>query len=149
MSGLTFYDWENLTLVRRIEIQPRAVYWSDNGKLVCLATEDSYYILSYDSDEVQRARDNEETAEDGVESAFSVLGEVHESVRTGLWVGDCFIYTNAVNRINYYVGGELVTVAHLDRPLYLLGMYAFKRIFIDYLLCNIQLDLTITFNNEQ
>lgn len=46
---------------------------------------------------------------------------MNESVRTGLWVGDCFIYTNAVNRINYFVGGELVTIAHLDRPLYVLG----------------------------
>jgi Coatomer WD associated region. len=49
------------------------------------------------------------------------LGETHESVRTGLWVGDCFIYTNSVNRINYYVGGEIVTVSHLDRTMYLLG----------------------------
>ena len=32
-----------------------------------------------------------------------------------IWVGDCFIYTNSVNRLNYYVGGEIVTVAHLDR----------------------------------
>jgi len=36
-------------------------------------------------------------------------------------VGDCFIYTNSVNRINYYVGGEIVTVSHLDRTMYLLG----------------------------
>ncbi|XP_045471490.1 coatomer subunit beta' [Harmonia axyridis] len=121
VSGLTFYDWDTLELIRRIEIQPRAIYWSDNGKLVCLATEDSYYILSYDVDQVQKARDNNQVAEDGVEAAFDVLGEVNESVRTGLWVGDCFIYTNAVNRINYFVGGELVTIAHLDRPLYVLG----------------------------
>ena len=47
--------------------------------------------------------------------AFDVLGEVSESVKTGLWVGDCFIYTNTVNRLNYYVGGEFVTVTHLDR----------------------------------
>jgi len=46
---------------------------------------------------------------------------VQESVKTGLWVGDCFIYTNSVNRLNYYVGGEIVTVAHLDRVMYLLG----------------------------
>ena len=26
-----------------------------------------------------------------------------------------------MNRLNYYVGGEIVTVAHLERPLYLLG----------------------------
>ncbi|GJQ82787.1 hypothetical protein Trydic_g13490 [Trypoxylus dichotomus] len=121
VSGLTFYDWDTLDLVRRIEIQPRAVYWSDNGKLVCLATEDSYYILGFDQDQVHRAREADEVAEDGVEDAFNVLGEVNEIVRTGLWVGDCFIYTNAVNRINYYVGGELVTIAHLDRPLYVLG----------------------------
>jgi len=53
--------------------------------------------------------------EDGIEEAFDVLGEVNESVKTGLWVGDCFIYTNSVNRLNYYVGGEIVTVSHLDR----------------------------------
>lgn len=121
VSGLTFFDWETLELVRRIEIQPRAIYWSDNGKLVCLATEESYYILSYDVEQVQKARENNQVAEDGIEAAFDVLGEINESVRTGLWVGDCFIYTNAVNRINYFVGGELVTIAHLDRPLYVLG----------------------------
>lgn len=121
VSGLTFFDWESLDLVRRIEIQPRAVYWSDSGKLVCLATEDSYYILSYDANQTQKSKDAGEVTEDGCESAFEVLGEVAEVVRTGLWVGDCFIYTNAVNRVNYYVGGELVTIAHLDRPLYLLG----------------------------
>ena len=56
--------------------------------------------------------------EDGIEEAFEVLGEVSESVKTGLWVGDCFIYTNSVNRLNYYVGGEIVTVSHLDRSLF-------------------------------
>lgn len=59
--------------------------------------------------------------DDGIEQAFDVLGEVNETVKTGLWVGDCFIYTNSVNRINYYVGGEIVTVSHLDRTMYLLG----------------------------
>lgn len=29
VAGLSFYDWESLELVRRIEIHPRAVYWSD------------------------------------------------------------------------------------------------------------------------
>ncbi|KAF5288983.1 hypothetical protein FQA39_LY03862 [Lamprigera yunnana] len=121
VSGLSFYDWDTTALIRRIDIQPRAVYWADSGRLVCIATEDSFYILSYDSEEVTKAKEAGESAEDGVEAAFNVLGEINEAVRTGLWVGDCFIYTNSVNRINYYVGGELVTIAHLDRPLYLLG----------------------------
>ncbi len=46
---------------------------------------------------------------------FQVVGEIEEIVKTGCWVGDCFIYTNSVNRLNYYVGGEIVTIAHLDR----------------------------------
>jgi len=59
--------------------------------------------------------------EDGVEDAFTVLNEINESVKTGIWVGDCFIYTNSLNRLNYYVGGEICTISHLDRQMYLLG----------------------------
>lgn len=50
-----------------------------------------------------------------------VQGEIQEIVKTGLWVGDCFIYTSSVNRLNYYVGGEIVTIAHLDRYKYKLN----------------------------
>ena len=103
-------------MVRRIEIQPKAIYWSENGELCCIATEESYFVLKYNSEIVANVGDNKEKiTEDGIEDAFDVLGEVAESVKTGLWVGDCFIYTNSVNRLNYYVGGEIVTVSHLDR----------------------------------
>ncbi|PIO34969.1 hypothetical protein AB205_0144280 [Aquarana catesbeiana] len=77
------------------------IFWSDSGELVCIATEESFFILKYLSEKV--------------------LGEIQEIVKTGLWVGDCFIYTSTVNRLNYYVGGEIVTIAHLDRTMYLLG----------------------------
>jgi len=121
-SGLAFYDWDSLELIRRIEIQPKTVLWSENGELVAIATEESYFILSYDQTAFASAESKgEEVTEDGVESAFDVLGEVQESVRTGTWVGDCFIYTNALNRLNYYVGGEIVTISHLDRTMYILG----------------------------
>lgn len=121
-SGLTFYDWENLDLIRRIEVQPRYVYWNEAGSLVCLATDDSFFILRVDTGMIQQVIESKgPIEEDGIESAFDVLGEVNESVKTGLWVGDCFIYTNSVNRIQYYVGGEIVTVSHLDRTMYLLG----------------------------
>ena len=122
VSGLAFYDWENQQLIRRIEIQPKAVYWSETGELCCIVTEESYFILKYQPDVVAAGAENpDKVSEDGIEDAFDVIGEVDESVKTGLWVGDCFIYTNSVNRLNYYVGGEIVTVAHLDRTMYLLG----------------------------
>lgn len=43
------------------------------------------------------------------------------SVRTGAWVGDCFIYTNSTNRLNYLVGDQTYTISHFDSPHYLLG----------------------------
>ncbi|KAF6028093.1 COPB2 [Bugula neritina] len=122
VSGLAFYDWETTELVRRIEIVPKLVLWSETGEHVCIATEESFYILKYSADAVEAAKaDPELLTADGIEDAFEVVGEVEETVKTGCWVGDCFIYTNSVNRLNYYVGGELVTIAHLDRVMYVLG----------------------------
>ncbi|KAJ8687564.1 hypothetical protein QAD02_023358 [Eretmocerus hayati] len=116
-SGLSFYDWDSLKLVRRIDIQPTHVYWAENASLVAIATAEQYFILRYHVEAVQTAGENAEDVED----AFEMVAEMSEVVKTGLWVGDCFIYTNSVNRVNYFVGGEIVTISHLDRPMYLLG----------------------------
>lgn len=120
VSGLAFYDWDSTELIRRIEITPKNIFWSENGELVCISTEESFFILKYNAEAVQE-KNPESVTEDGIEDAFEVVGEIEETVKTGIWVGDCFIYTNSVNRLNYYVGGEIVTVAHLDRLMYLLG----------------------------
>jgi coatomer subunit beta' len=122
VSGLSFYDWETTDLVRRIEISPKMIFWSDSGELVCIGCEESFYILQYNASAMESARENADLmTEDGVEDAFTVLNEIQESVKTGIWVGDCFIYTNSLNRLNYYVGGEICTISHLDRQMYLLG----------------------------
>lgn len=42
-------------------------------------------------------------------------------MRTGEWIGDCFIYTNSTNRLNYLVGDQTYTVSHFDKPMYTLG----------------------------
>lgn len=59
--------------------------------------------------------------DDGVEAAFDVVTDINETVRTGQWVGDCFIYTNSTNRLNYLVGDQTYTVSSFDEPMYLLG----------------------------
>ncbi|VDK41713.1 unnamed protein product [Anisakis simplex] len=119
-SSLCFYDWESGSLVRRIEIAAKHVYWSDNGEMVAITGEDSFYILKYNRNAVEQANREDITA-DGIEDAFEVCAEQQENVKTAIWVGDCFIFTTNLKRLNYYVGGEIVTIAHLDRPLYLLG----------------------------
>lgn len=122
VSGLTFYDWETTELIRRIEITPKQIYWSESGDLVCIATEESFYILKYNKDCLDKCKENKDLlTEDGIEDAFNVLNEIDECVKTACWVGDCFIYTNSINRLQYYVGGEICTISHLDRQMYLLG----------------------------
>ena len=71
-SGLSFYDWDSLKLVRRIDIQPTHVYWAENASLVALATTDQYFILKYHADTVANTPENTEDIED----AFEVLNSV-------------------------------------------------------------------------
>ena len=70
--------------------------------------------------------------EDGsIESAFELEAEVNEVVRSGQWVGDCFLYVNKAGRLNYSVGGQTMTLAHLDKKMYMLGYVAREnRVFL-------------------
>lgn len=71
--GLGLYDWETLELIRRIEIQPKHVFWSESGELVCLATDERYFILKYNPNAVEKARqDKQLVTEDGIEDSFDV-----------------------------------------------------------------------------
>jgi coatomer subunit beta' len=111
-------------LIRRIELTslPKGVYWNESGQLVSVVSEESTFLLKHNLEAAKNPSPDDIT-DDGIESAFSLVdnGELNDVVKTATWVGDCFLYTNAANRLQYYVGGELVTVAHLDHPMYLLG----------------------------
>ncbi|KAF6156074.1 hypothetical protein GIB67_038066 [Kingdonia uniflora] len=115
----------NGRLIRRIDVNVKHLYWADSGDLVAIASDTSFYILKYNRDIVSSFLDSGIPAdEQGVEDAFELLHETNERVRTELWVGDCFIYNNSSWRLNYCVGGEVTTMFHLDRPMYLLGYLA-------------------------
>ncbi|KAF0531175.1 Coatomer, beta subunit [Gigaspora margarita] len=119
---LNLYDWETALVVRRIDVIPKSVYWSDIGDLVTIACEDVFYVLRFNRlAYVQFLESGGEVGDEGVEQAFEFVTEVPESVKTGTWVGDCFIYTNSVNRLNYLVGAQTFTISHFDTNMYLLG----------------------------
>ncbi|TPP64734.1 Coatomer subunit beta' [Fasciola gigantica] len=128
LTGLTLYDWSTGKLVRRIDISPRAVCWNESGQLVALCTSEVVYVLRYTADQVPDTDPVPGSPEeaDGYEQAFQLVknGEINVAVRNGMWYGDAFLFTTTTNRLCYYVGGELVTLAHLDRPMYLLGYLA-------------------------
>lgn len=115
---LIFYDWETGGVVRRVDVVAKNVYWSESD-LVVVAGEDGFYVLKFDRGAygaaVVRAGGAQGVAEDGVEEAFEFVCEISEGVKTGCWVGDCFIYTNSVNRLNYVVGGQVSTISHFDK----------------------------------
>ncbi|KAG0606269.1 hypothetical protein M758_9G127200 [Ceratodon purpureus] len=122
---ICFYDWAECRVVRRIDVVVKDVYWSDGGDMVTIASDNSFYILKYNRDVVTSYLESGQPVdEQGVEDAFELLHEISERVRTGVWVGDCFIYNNSAWRLNYCVGGEVTTMFHLDRPMYLLGYLA-------------------------
>lgn len=120
-----FYDWAECRLIRRIDVSVKNLYWADSGDLVAIASDTSFYILQYNRDAVSSYLESgNSTEEEGVSDAFELIHEINERVRTGIWVGDCFIYNNSAWRLNYCVGGEVTTMFHLDRPMYLLGYLA-------------------------
>lgn len=120
-GGISFFDWATGGLVRRIEVEPREVYWSESGELVTLACDDTFYVLRFSRENYIEGMQAGLAEEDGVASAFEVITDISESVRTGEWVGDCFIYTNSTNRLNYLVGDKTYTVSHFDQPMYVIG----------------------------
>ncbi|KAJ2160375.1 Coatomer subunit beta' [Coemansia sp. RSA 552] len=123
---LTLYDWETELVVRRIDVEARNVLWSDGGELFAAATEDSYFVLRYSRDAflAQAQQAGGQTGEEGVEEAVEFVAEIQESVRSGCWIGDCFIYTNSANRLNYLVGGQVFTISHFDTSMSMLGYVA-------------------------
>lgn len=130
---VVFVDWTDCRLVMRIDVKgPRDVFWSQDGEHVVLACEDSFYVLKCEQDLInEMLATGQAHPEDGIEGAFTLLDEVGESVESGQWVGGCFLYTNSASRLNYYVGGEVLTLSHLDRQLFLLGFVAKEnRVFL-------------------
>ena len=110
------------------------MFWSGTGSLVAIVSDDSFYILRFDRDAYnEKLEEGAEITDEGVEDAFEVVADVQDrfafpiasllhshhlisllSVKTGKWVGDCFIYTTASNRLCYFVGSESYTISPFD-----------------------------------
>lgn len=61
---------------------------------------------------------------------FSLFADTR-SVMSGVWVGDCFVFTTFANKLVYYVGGQTYPVATLERALYIIGyLPASERVYL-------------------
>lgn len=114
-ASVLFYDWDSGSFVQKIDVNPKNVYWSDSGNMVLLACEDTAYVLSFNAEVTAQAiAMGQVNPENGVDGSFDLLYEISDTVTSGKWVGDCFIYVNTVGRLNYSVGGQIETLVHLD-----------------------------------
>lgn len=115
-----FYDWQTAKIIRKIELSPKKIYWSDSTSLVVLATAEDFYVLNYNAQavaELLEASDNE----DGIEESFELSHEFHDIVTSGVWINDCFFFTNSNGKINYMVNGKIFNHATADKAKFILG----------------------------
>jgi len=114
-GSVLFYDWDSGEFVRKIDVDAKEVYWSDSGNMVCVATKESAYVLSYNAQAAASAiAMGQVSAEDGIDGTFDLMYEINDTVSSGKWVGDCFIFLNNGGRLNYSVGGQIQTLVHLE-----------------------------------
>ncbi|CAG8603089.1 12782_t:CDS:10, partial [Acaulospora colombiana] len=84
---LNLYDWETMAVVRRIDVIPKSVHWSDIGDLVAIACEDTFYVLRFNRQSyVQFLESGGEIGEEGIEQAFEFVTEIPESYALSLTV---------------------------------------------------------------
>lgn len=120
-----FYDWESGEIVRRIDVEATDVIWSESGELVMITSAETSFVLKFDRDLfVEALQNNTVDPEEGVEESFDLLYDVSETITSGKFVGDVFIFTTNSNRLNYLVGGNVYNIAHFEKPNYLLGYLA-------------------------
>ncbi|KAJ5637031.1 hypothetical protein N7490_006910 [Penicillium lividum] len=120
-GGIGLFDWESGSLVRRIEVDPKNVYWSESGELVTLACEDAFYVLRYSKEAFIEGVNNGDADEDGVEAAVELVASINETITSACWVGDVLIFSSSTNRLNYLVGDQVISISHMDQPAYVLG----------------------------
>ncbi|KAH3690346.1 hypothetical protein DPMN_190698 [Dreissena polymorpha] len=61
------------------------IYWSENGELVCISTEESFFILKYRQEAVDQAKNDKElVTEDGIEEAFDVSTDCFAALSIGI-----------------------------------------------------------------
>lgn len=111
-----FYDWSSSRLVRRVDCQVTGLYWSDSGQNLVITTKDEFYILKFDAQVIAAAISGGAPENDeGLPSAFEVYQDCLESVESGLWVEECFIFVTTTLRLQTFVGGQAEAIGFLQR----------------------------------
>ena len=118
---LCFLTWDEGLLIRRMDVTPKAIYWSSSGDYCAIVTDrDGSFILRYESSEVKSFLDSGmPIPPDGIDASFVVTGEISSDneATSACWVGDCFVFTTALNQLVYFLGDSTYTIANMGKAL--------------------------------
>lgn len=111
------------------------MYWSSSGEYVVICLEECFYILKYNEHVVKReikAKGASNIGDEGIEDAFTFLGDFNEEVVSGEWInGDAFVFTTAKGKLNYLIGDKVINHSLVDKKMFVLGYVPQKnRVFL-------------------
>ncbi|VTZ67291.1 coatomer subunit beta, putative [Plasmodium chabaudi chabaudi] len=137
---ICFYDWNYYNMVRKIDINVKNVYWNEAGTYIAISTEESVYILSYNKNDEGSSKDMKgiQTSMNSVEgnnnmdeNNFELESEITESIESGIWIYDSFLYVSKNLRLYIYTKKFNDIYVYIDKYLYICGyVYEFDRIFL-------------------
>ena len=117
-DAICFHDWMSFSLVRQIDVKAIAVWWSQEGNQVAIATNDQLFVLTYNNE----AENEEET--------FEVTYEGDDIVKSGCWSRGTFFFCDEKS-VSFVVAGHKETFVRLDKPLTITGYIPkHERIFL-------------------
>lgn len=112
-------------MVQKVDITPKDVIWSAKNDFVAIVGKESFFLLQYESDKVEKAiseMKEEDELEDGIEESFTLIAEIFELVLSGIWQNQVFFFLNNIGKLNYVVGSTVYNYCYVQNAVHILGV---------------------------
>jgi coatomer subunit beta' len=164
-EAIFLYDVENTIFIRKIDVVPNKIIWSEKKNKVALICEDVMYILEVNYDKIEeyieKIVDGEKGDVDGCEEGFGESFDIDGKILNGFFVDDIFVFENSKNKISYTINDKIFNITTLSNRFFLLGYlestnkiylmnkkfqliaYTFPHSFIKYQMAILEKDFTL------
>ncbi len=164
-EAIFLYDVENTIFIRKIDVVPNKIIWSEKKNKVALICEDVMYILEVNYDKIEeyieKIVDGEKGDVDGCQEAFGDSFDIDGKILNGFFVDDIFVFENSKNKISYTINDKVFNITTLSNRFFLLGYlestnkiylmnkkfqlisYTFPHSFIKYQMAILDKDFTL------
>ena len=111
--------------MRKIDVQPNSIVWSDSKKSLALICDDVTYILKVFPEKIhQYIEDNENNGnidEEGCVDGFDIIYEINDKIVNAIFIDEILIFLNTKNKINYAIEDKVFSITTLNNNYSLLG----------------------------